>query len=375
VWRERPRAFNCSRDPSLPPLADRVASADRKGLAVDDTTWDFCPGLVPEVWPGTTEVWNNSVKNIRIFRGTNNKDSWSDLRTFLAHNSAKALIGTPITCNQLADDAEWAQTLNALHVLGPQHVMGIAVGNELELLQTHANNCSGHLWDYFFSNFRRRLDDLNSLDGGVFANVTITSVFGADIQKCGDPLCSPPAMTIRPELGDVLTRIYSMLPSSRFAISVNLYPYFQPYPPLLPSGEPVFPCETWLRLATCLDSEGCVLRQTLMSFRYSLTKLLGRTGSSARLIVGEAGWSSPQAAALDGASSVCPHWSAQDTLKAAYRNFLSWNLSIGHGFDDAEAAFWFSIRDSNNFGMQEHFGLCGAIGSGMSPCANRTSKV
>merc|ERR1712070_868412 len=100
-----------------------VELAHRKGLAVDDTTWDTCPGSIPVFWPATPGAFYNRVGNIRIFRSSSNlTDGVHTLKKFLAFNSAKVMIGTPITCNQDDDDDEWRSTVQALHILGPENV-------------------------------------------------------------------------------------------------------------------------------------------------------------------------------------------------------------------------------------------------------------
>ena len=40
-----------------------------------------------------------------------------------------------VTCDEADDDRDWRLVLELLQKLGRKHVMGIAVGNELELLQ------------------------------------------------------------------------------------------------------------------------------------------------------------------------------------------------------------------------------------------------
>ncbi|CAK9070593.1 Hypothetical protein SCF082_LOCUS35088 [Durusdinium trenchii] len=41
-------------------------------------------------------------------------------------------MGTQVTCNETDDDRDWAWVLELLELLGPKHVMALAVGNEMD---------------------------------------------------------------------------------------------------------------------------------------------------------------------------------------------------------------------------------------------------
>jgi len=396
------KPFECGRVPKTgTPLAEKVVLVDRKGLAVDDTTWDACPGSIPVSWPATAGGAGNRVINVRLFRtGSNysaNGENVKMLKKFLEYNSAKALVGTPISCNQTDDDAEWLGTVEALRILGPEHVMGVAIGNELDLYDRHPESwkCYGDLWGYFKRNFQQRVESLQHVHGGAFANISVTTVTAGSIMKCGDHSCSPPKMTIIPEFVDVLQFIYKIMPADKFVLSMNFYPYFQPCPPLKRDGiTPAYSCSEWLRLASCVDSEKCVVRQSLIAARLALESVLGERGRNTRLWLGELGWSSPQSSTLStGACSpfksgaprqICPQWSSQESLVASYNGFLQWNLSVREDMPPVEYAFWFSVRDSANFRFPEHFGLCGPAAAaaaaslwsfGPPACQNDFSRV
>jgi len=201
-------------------------------------------------------------------------------------------------------------------------------------------------------------------------------------------------MTIIPHFADVLKFIYEIVPAEKFVLSINFYPYFQPCPPLHTDLlTPVYSCSEWLKLASCVDSEKCVVRQSLIASRLALQGVLGERGRNARLWIGEVGWSSPQSSTLNtGACTpsknglsreICPSWSSKESLAAAYKGFLEWDLSVRQDMLPVEYAFWFSIRDSANFLDPEHFGLCGPSASAASPwmpfsqpdCQNDFSRV
>lgn len=53
----------------------------------------------------------------------------------------------------------------------------------------------------------------------------------------------------------------------------------------------------------------------------------------------------------------CPDFSSQNSLKNYYKNFLRWTLDISDDVDGPDHVFYFTARDSGNFGVGEHFGL------------------
>jgi len=95
------------------------------------------------------------------------------------------LVGTQITCNETADDQDWKQVLELLQKLGPDHIMGVAIGNELELLwqKSYASKeCIDNMWDggYFWEKTVSRIGDLDNL-GSDYSKLPVTSVFGGAI--------------------------------------------------------------------------------------------------------------------------------------------------------------------------------------------------
>merc|ERR1712187_648955 len=87
---------------------------------------------------------------------------------------------------------------------------------------------------------------------------------------------------------------------------------------------------------------------------------------TARFWVGEVGWSAPKASTLKTAVQGCAEFSGYKMFYDYYKNFLAWDLSIplaeeetSNGYAPPEMVFYFSMRDSANFGETEHFGLIG----------------
>lgn len=127
-------AFQCTSDERLGPT---VASA-QKGIALDDSTLRWCTSQIPRLWPNAGEP----MTSIRLFKAWDAKwgeegreSAWNGLVAYVVQSNAKVFIGTEITCDEEADDASWEWTKQLLQRLHPEHVMGLAIGNELELLQ------------------------------------------------------------------------------------------------------------------------------------------------------------------------------------------------------------------------------------------------
>merc|ERR1719329_902243 len=94
------------------------------------------------------------------------------------------------------------------------------------------------------------------------------------------------------------------------------------------------------------------------------------------LWIGETGWSFPKADTLSTQMQWCDEFSSEEVFQRYYKAFLEWDMEmtgqyVGQGPD---YVFWFTMRDSSNFAMQEHFGLIGN-GDPMAWCSNTTCKL
>lgn len=290
----------------------------------------------------------------------------------------RVLVGTQITCNETEDDKDWALVRELLALLGPEHVMAIAVGNELELLQfkgekTVPASCVKEVWEggYFYRKFVERVEDLNDLKG--FEDVRFTSVFGGYV-LAGSPFIDIPPAKVLTFLKNV-TDVYG----DRWIFSLNVYPYFDPNNRLDPNS--TTQCQKALEKSLCMD-EGCLLPSTTSQMRKSMEKL---TSEATQLWLTETGWSYPQAASLPGANSAmakCKNFSSEIAFRTYYQNFLKWDLTIGKE-RGPDHAFFFTLRDALNFGVGEHFGLikdcsssdCKLQDDGRTPRTPRTPNV
>lgn len=327
---------------------------DRKGVVLDDITFRYCPSRVPELWPNSIQP----VGSIRLFRAwaqdwpdERREEVWNTMVGFIKRNNVRVLMGTPVTCYPEADERDWGWTKELMNLIGPDHVMGLAVGNELELLYQHeasSKDCIRDLWDNgnFWNTFKKRVAELDTLG---FKKVPVTSVFTASIVYSGDkhlPFVNIPGQAMVNSFLWKATATYGY----RYVFTFNIYPYFDPK---LKIDPPKYTCESALKIATCFSSR-CLASKALALARQKMEMLTHRRDD--RLWIGEIGWSSPKADALSTAMATCPSFSSPDALKMFYTNFLQWDLAVP-GVKDPDHAFYFTLRDALNFGNQEYFGL------------------
>eukprot|EP00913_Durusdinium_trenchii_P035925 g33614.t1 len=107
--------------------------------------------------------------------------SWMALKHYIVSRGAKVLYGTQISCNETADDTDWLFVKELMIYIGREHVMGVAVGNEVELLhtqQTCSKKCAEDMFQggYFYTKVMHRANDLQVMNG--FEDVTLTTVMG-----------------------------------------------------------------------------------------------------------------------------------------------------------------------------------------------------
>eukprot|EP00405_Crypthecodinium_cohnii_P014126 CAMPEP_0206460496 /NCGR_PEP_ID=MMETSP0324_2-20121206/24782_1 /ASSEMBLY_ACC=CAM_ASM_000836 /TAXON_ID=2866 /ORGANISM="Crypthecodinium cohnii, Strain Seligo" /LENGTH=495 /DNA_ID=CAMNT_0053932201 /DNA_START=174 /DNA_END=1661 /DNA_ORIENTATION=- len=342
-------AYQCATDIRF---AD-VQSPARKGLAIDDTTFQSCSSRIPWVWPNTWEP----VSSIRLFKAwspqwpeSSQDIAWSNLAAWVATNNATVLVGTQITCVDDDDKKDWEWTKKMLKYFKPSQVMGLAIGNELDILadkvsvdDTVTLACIDNLWQnqHFWKTFQSRVQEFDAMG---FGNTPITSVFtGAALGGGSTPFVD----TDQAKVNTFLT-LASQKYEHRFAFTLNFYPYFDPNYNLDASGT----CEAALRSAACFGGN-CQVPNAVQETRNKIQQVTG-TGSNL-LWVGETGWSSPVAHSLSTAMANCKDWSSLASFTEYYKGFLSWNIQSGSSAPDH--VFYFDVRDSLQYGVQESFGL------------------
>mmetsp|Transcript_79630 Transcript_79630/g.257947 ORF Transcript_79630/g.257947 Transcript_79630/m.257947 type:complete len:440 (-) Transcript_79630:106-1425(-) len=342
-------AYWCHSDVYLGP----VAQAESKGLALDDTTFRHCPGKVPEIWPNALDL----VSHLRIFKAwepgwpeSARAGTWRRIADFAAINGARVLVGTQVTCTPEADEQDWQWTKELLALLGPEQVMGVAVGNEMELLFSkggvdHAvtEECIEEVWGggRFWRMFSRRVAELDAMG---FGDVQVTSVFGG-LALNGEPFLESP----REALVTSFLRNASSTYGQRFTFTFNFYPYFDTNMHL---DHDHYHCHGALGGATCWRHH-CFMPSIVRAAKSRVSAL----APGSRFWLGETGWSSPLAPSLASQMSRCPAWSATSTLRSFYQGFLhAGDLGVDH-------VFYFTVRDSQVFGVPEHFGLISSCSS------------
>lgn len=360
-------AYECATDTEL----GTVVAPSTKGIAVDDSTLRWCASRVPEKWPNAPNGESTSqLASIRLFKAWDptweadgRVPAWESLRDYAEATNAKILIGTPVSCDEADDEMFWGWTKELLQMLRPEHVLGLAIGNELELLQFKYDisdvtpACVAEIWDggYLWRRFQHVVTEFDALG---FSSVPVTSVF-TGMGLAGNPFYEVPNHALVNTFMRNVTTAYG----HRFAFTWNLYPYFDPN--LRRDEGTSDQCSFALGDAACWGSN-CQVPRTMRDARLKMQSLTGRDDSI--LWIGETGWSHPRSGSLNTDLENCPEWSAMSTFENYYRGFLSWDLDIGNGMRPPDHVFWFTMRDSNNFGQGEHFGL-------ISTCTAPTCKI
>lgn len=302
--------------------------------------------------------------------------AWDSIATYLHAIQAKALVGTSLSCDETADDKDWQDVLQLLQKIGPDNVLGLAIGNELDLLWQNGASakCVTSLWQqqYVLNKFKSRVADMDKL-GVAWQSVKVTSVFSEYI-LAGKPFVNDP------KTAEVLPFIQNVLAAykTRFVLSFNNYPYFDVHNFLDKPG--VDKCTDAIQKSTCFTEPDCKFSHVVIAMR---ERMEGVSAADNLLWVTETGWSSPKADTLKWNPMVpigqqsemanCTDFSSAATMQTYYNNFLKWDLSIT-GKKGPDHVFYFGMRDSSSFGSTEHFGL-GEAPSPETLCATSKCKL
>jgi hypothetical protein len=342
-------AYQCTSDVTLP-----IVHSTQKGLALDDTTFHWCPDQIPGSWPNT----NEPVTSIRIFKawendwyGTSNKTkAWENIVSFAKASNAKVLLGTQVSCSEVDDDADWADVMSLVKMLGPDHVMGIAIGNELDLMWQQKEGtpeCVQNLWKggYFQKKFDSRVADLDATEGFQNGQIPVTTVL-SEYSLAGKPFVDDPSKAMVNTFLSQMTAKHHQ----RFVFSFNNYPYFD-------LSNQYLNLTAALDRDTCFNKDSCLFADVTKTFRGRMQTLTNR--ADYKLWIGETGWSSPTAQTLPAPMNKWPEYSNVAALRRTYQNFLSWDMTID-GLKGPDHVFYFAMRDAPAFGgIMEGFGLIG----------------
>lgn len=316
-------AFQCASDVEL----GSVANVGRKGVTLDDATLQSCSNQLPQIWPNARQT----VASIRMLKAwdprwsdLDREAAWSNIEAYVTSTGAQVLLGTPLTCSEAQDEAAWAWTKEFLARLEPKHIMGLAVGNDLDAYQFQAGvsaACLRALWDEggLWRRFGRIVSDFDALG---FGTVPVTSAFTAGaLQGQGTNFAEVPGKARVNSFLLNATGVYG----GRFAFTWSLNPMPQDATQCADDS------------AGCLGPT-CKVAAQLRELRGKMQILTG--SSTATLWVGEVGWSSAQ-----NAAAACPAWGSLERFQNFYRDFLAWDLRIGDDLRPPDHIFWSAIHD------------------------------
>uniref|UniRef100_A0A7S0BBM8 Uncharacterized protein n=1 Tax=Pyrodinium bahamense TaxID=73915 RepID=A0A7S0BBM8_9DINO len=349
--------YTCESSYSMPQVIER----HRKGLCVDDTTFNECPDKLFGAWPHTN---GERVTSLRLFKPWHPKwgnrlarqRAWAKLKEWVLSNNGKVLIGTEVSCNRQKDDQMWAWTLELLRMLGKEHVMGVAIGNEMDIFRdakgSTDTHCNTDLWDWqYWIVLQSRVYDM---DHGGFEDTKITVVWAMSVLGAID---TPFKEDEKAKVNTLLTKAWKKW-GRRFIWSFNIYTIWD---------RSVWPtssddCAEKAHAAVSIDP----IKGMLRAIRERIKQITGNDDDP--IWVGENGWSSPAPKTVAPALRFCPEFWSLRTFGKAYANFATWDLSIGENLKGPEHVFYFTMRDSFNVGKAESFGLVHA-------CSNSTCKI
>jgi exo-beta-1,3-glucanase (GH17 family) len=333
-----------------------VQKVSQKGMCVDDTSLFECPEKLLRNWPHTQEA----VKYVRLFKAFRPDDDEATTSRarerfveFAKSNNVKVLVGSQITCSTQDDEADWKQVQLLLKALGKDHVLGLAVGNELDQLRNvgATAECLDNIWgSYLMKSTQSRIQWARDTLGD--PALPVTSVFTGAIVWNGELFDDT-------EFVKVHTYFKNVLDSGErnYVFTFNFYPIFDGTNQPEPDGT----CDKAMHASSCYDSTDCLAQKNLLPARQKLDRFVQLDPSwgiqSARFWIGELGWSSPQPTTYDGPMTTCSDFFSTQMLYSYYQKFMQWDLSIIGEQAFPEYVFYFTMRDASNYGHQEHFGL------------------
>lgn len=337
--------YSCESDLKLPAPVE----VDKKGFCLDDTTFTDCSDKMIGLWPHT----QTPVSALRMFKAWKDKwgdetkrdKAWDNLEKYVKLNNIKILFGNDITCDPAADDKDWANILTLMKRLGPDHVLGVAVGNEMDVFWRVPDNqrCLNELWNGRYQSLvKRRVDDM---DSNGFENAKITIVWGMSALEQ-----KPFKEDNQAKINTLVTWAYNEY-KGRFVWTFNIYAIWDTSLAHDPGN--VHQCQGAINTATS-DYTAQLVKQSRMRIKMV-------TGNNDDPFwIGETGWSSPHPDGCSLLQKDCPAFCSKDTFKKIYENFLAWDLSIADvttEFPGPDRVFYFAMRNSANIGMNEYFGL------------------
>eukprot|EP00929_Paragymnodinium_shiwhaense_P085176 TRINITY_DN4561_c0_g1_i3.p1 TRINITY_DN4561_c0_g1~~TRINITY_DN4561_c0_g1_i3.p1 ORF type:complete len:772 (+),score=151.52 TRINITY_DN4561_c0_g1_i3:70-2385(+) len=293
-----------------------VVQPEMKGLALDDTTFEHCADQIPIHWPNT----NQTVLSMRLFKpwgmtapkwfGGDMHKAWKGLKVFAKATGVKFLIGVSVTCQSWNDEKEWAAGSEFIKYIGAKHIMGIAIGNEVDLQVGAANGgCINDLW--YRGGYKKillqRVKEFDAIPGMKGLPVTAVAAMQSMSQYPFKWKVQKFLKEVWEELGD------------RFVLSINVYPQFD-------GGLRSRGCHGAARngpdYSTTDPRNWGFMPGLVKSVRDRMAKV---GGSGKKLWIGETGWATHAYCVL-GCWEAC---NARSTQTRFYNGFLKWDLYAG----------------------------------------------
>lgn len=301
---------------------------------MDDTTFSKCPSQAAVQWPNAQE----NISSLRLFKAwdvhweADRLQAWKALKEYIVSSNIKVLYGTQISCNETADDTDWLFVKELMIYIGRPYVMGVAVGNEVELLHTQTScskKCAEDMFDggYFLSKVMHRANDLNAMPG--FADVRLTTVMGGFVLG-GQPFVN----TKEARVHEFFKKINANF-GRRWAWSWNTYPYFDPH--IVMDEGPWHTCSKAM-MAAINFAPSSMLPGQLRALRTRMQQVTGNGDDTMWLT--ETGWSYPRASTLSTVMRNCAEWSTSEAFALYYQGFLEWDLGLGPNVRGLDHAFF-----------------------------------
>merc|ERR1711920_1071376 len=85
-------------------------------------------------------------------------------KRWLETNGGQVLLGTEVTCDVAADNQMWKVSLELVKFLGKARIMGIAIGNEMDIFFRSGRACNDELWaTRYWETLQARVADVDKL--------------------------------------------------------------------------------------------------------------------------------------------------------------------------------------------------------------------
>jgi len=361
-----------------------------KGIVLDDITYLDCAEELFDTWPNTEQkiqiIRTNAPWRTIWARGAvpnaTQAAAIKKLTNFIVKNNLKVLVGQDATCDAKADDEQWIHNLAFMKEIGVDRIMGLAIGNEMDILWTHKDwwqtkfpDCMMDMWDIknpksYWVQFQRYVSSMDSQLGAGAEKIPVTSVWTAGFAYSGPG--QPPFQEYprRALVRTFVTTAYKKY-GKRWVWTFNPYPIW--------SGD--LHCDKDPKTGKTIpqqcngaihDTNGPISSNMIAVTRKAIKKVTGNDDDL--MWAGEYGWSSPKSDGMDvGLFPLCDNYTSLQTFSGYYEHFLDWDFTLKDAYGlpsspedrklvGVDKAFYFTMRNADNGGAHEYFGLINKCG-------------